>query len=158
MPGLNQSLSSRLQEMCLVGLDKTVQHSTIVLSLFDTTCAWAVPVLFPLNPAPQSVSAMPHLVIAVHQSRLGALSYVGARLLSLAMVYVNKGSNTRTAIDHDLEVVDISNDHEEESETCADVRAPGELVPHHGSLTFTNLFPLENTGPGFSTTYRRKET
>jgi len=74
------------------------------------------------------------------------------------MVYVNKGSNTQTGTDHDLEVVDISNDHEEESETCADVRAPGKLVPHHGSLTFTNLFPLANTGPGFSTTYRRKET
>ena len=69
------------------------------------------------------------------------------------MVYVNKDSNTRTGTGHELEAIDLTNDHEEGFEICADVRASGKLVPHHGSLTFTNLFPLENTGLGFSTTY-----
>ena len=69
------------------------------------------------------------------------------------MVYVKRDSKTRAGTGHELEVVDLSNDHEEESETCADVRASGTLVPHHGSLTFTNMFYLEDTGLLFSTTY-----
>ena len=59
------------------------------------------------------------------------------------MVNIKGDSNTRT---HELEWVDMNNDPSEESETCVGVRASGTLVPHHGSLTFTNFFPLENTG------------
>jgi len=72
------------------------------------------------------------------------------------MVYINSNINSNIRTDG-LEVVDISGDHEDESETCAGVRSSGTLVPHHRSLTFTNFFPWENTGPNVST-YRRKET
>ena len=75
------------------------------------------------------------------------------------MVLVLNNPNTQTGAGHDLEVVDITTDHEaeSESETAAGVRPSGTLVPHHRSLTFTNSFPLENTGLS-ATTYRRKET
>ena len=56
-----------------------------------------------------------------------------------------------------LEGVDTNNDPSEESETCVGVRASGTLVPHHGSLTFTNFFPWENTG-SIVPAYRRKAT
>ena len=59
------------------------------------------------------------------------------------MVNVKSDSDTRT---HELEGVDIDNDPSKESETWVGVRASGTLVPHHESLTFTNFFPLENTG------------
>ena len=61
------------------------------------------------------------------------------------MVNVKSDSDTRT---HELEGVDIDNDPSKASETCVGVRASasGTLVPHHESLTFTNFFPLENTG------------
>jgi hypothetical protein len=57
------------------------------------------------------------------------------------MVYVKNHSNTRTGTGHepDMEAIDISDDHEEGSQTCAGVRTSGTLVPHHESLTFTNF-------------------
>jgi len=45
---------------------------------------------------------------------------------------VKKDSNAQTGTGHEPEVIDISNDHEEE--TSAGVRASGTLAPHRGSL------------------------
>lgn len=63
---------------------------------------------------------------------MGALSDVGALLLSLSMMYVKNDSNTQTGTGHEPEVIDISNDHEEE--ICTGVRASGTLVPRISNL------------------------
>ena len=86
---------------------------------------------------------MPYLVIPVYKSPLfGRFVVCGCSFaLLLSMVYVKNHSNTRTGTGHepDMEAIDISNDHEEESQTCAGVRSSGTLVRIPNIHTFLSF-------------------